>query len=182
MSSLRRGGPSSTIDRNNRLTRHGWTFQRAGSSGAQVHLWSFNAGQPGKPRRQRTDRDGAARLLVYDVHVHVGVDLRVPVEAFALDSQMGRLLSGLQLAETMPTYVESHRPCCAREYGEARKLLTGRPAMVLDGLANVAKLACSHAGCLIIISSLSGSCAARECASCSCSGRREVGSRRTLAG
>jgi len=91
------------IDRNNRLMRHGWTFQRAGSSGAQVHLWSFNAGQPGKPRRQRTDRDGAARLLVYDVHVHVGVDLRVPVEAFALDSQMGRLLSGLQLAETMPT-------------------------------------------------------------------------------
>lgn len=29
-------------------------------------------------------------------------------------------LSGLQLAETMPTYVESHRPCCARDDKQVR--------------------------------------------------------------
>lgn len=61
-------------------------------------------GQPGKG----TSGPGRAGPLC---NVH-----GVPVEAFAW---MGRrrartVLSEVQLAETMPTYIESHRSCCAR--------------------------------------------------------------------
>lgn len=55
------------------------------------------------------DRDGAAR----ERHVRAGLPCyvwtyMVPIEAFCLE-----VLSELQLAETMPTYIESHRSCCA---------------------------------------------------------------------
>lgn len=61
------------------------------------------------------DRDGAAREgdvragLLCNVH-------GVPVEAFAWMGRRGAraVLSEVQLAETMPTYIESHRSCCAR--------------------------------------------------------------------
>lgn len=64
------------------------------------------------------DRDGAAREggvragLLCNVH-------GVPVEAFAWMRRRATrgaraVLSEVQLAETMPTYIESHRSCCAR--------------------------------------------------------------------
>lgn len=67
----------------------------------------LKAGKPGKSRRETMDRDGAVRvfcLLLGRLYGWMG--------GLAADGQMGNeVLSEVQLAETLPTYVESHRAC-----------------------------------------------------------------------